>query len=785
MNLRFHWRLLEGGEDNQARLASGRYDAVKGQPDLETQVDFCRDAELAGIDALLVDVGFAKPDPMTLAMALARRTATVAFMVACRPGLMSPTLFVQQVNTFSAIANGRISLNVVAGHSAVEMAYFGDSLDHDSRYARMDEFLAICREFWGTDQPVNFSGNHFAIREGRLRTPFVAATARAPEIFVGGNSGSARDVAARRADCWMRFPLAPDRLAAEIRPVLDAGKQVGLRLAVIARSTRDEALAAARELIADADDAARDLRSFVQLSDSHAVRSIDYLAEQEWLTPCLWTGAVSTLGVTNVCLLGSYDEVAAQLVELGEIGVSQFILSGWPKWDEMVRFGREVIPRVHGRQPVATSAMASAAAARNGCQAHVAPAGERSGIGSPSSVIAKTRSTPSIDRLFSRTVCINLDRRPDRWRKMEDRFSRLGMRNVQRVSAVDGKQIQVPGAWAGMEGAYGCLRSHLSVIEAAARDGIDRLLILEDDAEFAPDFITRLGNAFEELPDDWSILYLCGSHRRPPVPLSDSLAQASYTLSTLAYAVSRTAFREILTFDHALPEAIDVRLAEVQSRRVFHCVRTNLAWPDLDYSDVQGAVTNHWYIRESLVIGDSCGLDMVGRVALIIPVLSPAWRCSDSSAMDYVINYFREAIPEVKVVRDSRPALDVGPEDLARRVSADLDETITYLVVAGSPVFFSKSHLIGALEMCRRHATVSPFCEVVPLSQSDVRRVLSGNRKSLDLSSYSRVRQDGLELGWGFFQRDAMKEDMKSAPRSAFEVPSFALDLRGQNQPHD
>ena len=25
--------------------------------------------------------------------------------------------------------------------------------------------------------------------------------------------------------------------------------------------------------------------------------------------------------------------------------MSHFILSGWPKWDEMVRFGREVVPR--------------------------------------------------------------------------------------------------------------------------------------------------------------------------------------------------------------------------------------------------------------------------------------------------------------------------------------------------------------------------------------------------------------------------------------------------------
>jgi alkanesulfonate monooxygenase len=348
--LRFHWRLLDGGEAARGASVATRHAEFRGSPDLDAQVRFCRDAEEAGIDSLLVDVGFAKPDPMLLAVALARRTERVTFMVACRPGLMSPTLFVQQVNSFSALAGGRISLNVVAGHSAVEMGYYGDALGHDERYQRMEEFLSVCRSFWESEGPVEFSGRHYSIRGGRLQTPFTSPTAKAPEVFVGGNSGPGRAVAAQWADCWVRFPLAPDRLAGEIRPVLDAGKQVGLRLGVVARPTRAEAVSAARDLVDHAGAAGRDLRAFVRQSDSQSIRSIDALSRDEWLSPCLWTGAVPTLGVTSVCLVGSYDEVADQLVALRELGVSQYILTGWPKWDEMVRFGRDVIPRVRDRE---------------------------------------------------------------------------------------------------------------------------------------------------------------------------------------------------------------------------------------------------------------------------------------------------------------------------------------------------------------------------------------------------------------------------------------------------
>jgi alkanesulfonate monooxygenase len=47
-----------------------------------------------------------------------------------------------------------------------------------------------------------------------------------------------------------------------------------------------------------------------------------------------------------VALVGSYEEVAQALIAYVRVGVTQFILSGWPKLDEMILFGKEVLPRV-------------------------------------------------------------------------------------------------------------------------------------------------------------------------------------------------------------------------------------------------------------------------------------------------------------------------------------------------------------------------------------------------------------------------------------------------------
>ena len=96
-------------------------------------------------------------------------------MVAARPGLMSPTLFVQHVNTFSTLAQGRISLNIVAGHSPEEQRYYGDHLAHDDRYERLEEWLRICLAFWKGEGTVEHSGKYYRIEGGRLNTPFWAA----------------------------------------------------------------------------------------------------------------------------------------------------------------------------------------------------------------------------------------------------------------------------------------------------------------------------------------------------------------------------------------------------------------------------------------------------------------------------------------------------------------------------------------------------------------------------------------------------------------------------------
>ncbi len=302
---------------------------------------------------MLMAVSFTRPDPLLLTIALAERTRSIRFMVACRSGLISPTYFVQQINTVSLLCGGRVCLNIVCGHTPEELKYYGDFLSHDERYERTDEFLRICRSFWNGPGEVDFDGRYFRIVKGRLMTPFKVGQG-SPEIFLSGNSRKAAELAVAHACCQWRIAAEPSALVPQVEPVLRRGTEVGLLVSVIARPTRSDAIEAAEALIAGLGSDSRAVHEILaEQSDSVGFTSTYRSAEEassRWLSPTLWTGAVPYLGPPAICLVGSYPEVAGALIEYGRIGISQFLLMGRPAAREMKHFGNGVLPLVRSQE---------------------------------------------------------------------------------------------------------------------------------------------------------------------------------------------------------------------------------------------------------------------------------------------------------------------------------------------------------------------------------------------------------------------------------------------------
>jgi alkanesulfonate monooxygenase len=348
--LRFHWSLSQAGDKLRRAQATEK---MSGLFDLAQQVEVCRHAEQNGIESLLMAIGFTRPDPLQLAIAIGLQTEKIKFMVACRSGLISPTFFVQQLNTVSALLPGRILLNVVCGHTPHELRYYGDFLDHDARYRRTSEFLAVCQGLWSGAFPYNFHGEYYKIENARLHTPFLGNATNAPEIFIGGNSAEAAGLAMEHGSCLWRFPAAPGDLEREITPVLQQGVEVGYLTSIIARPTRDEALAAAAKLVASVGQESRTVhQQFAARVDSEGFRSVYEMAlgDSAWITPCLWTGAVPYLGPPSIALVGSFKEIADAIMEYKQRGITQFLFMGWPDREEINYFGAGVLPLIRAHE---------------------------------------------------------------------------------------------------------------------------------------------------------------------------------------------------------------------------------------------------------------------------------------------------------------------------------------------------------------------------------------------------------------------------------------------------
>lgn len=351
--VQFHWQLVNGGEYSPMSRTELNESRVAALPDPEKQIEFCQAAERLGMESLLVAIGYAKPDPLLLSSCIAPFSKKIKFLIAVRSGLISPVFFTQQINTFSAAYNGRVLLNIVAGYSPIELGYYGDFLPHADRYERTAEFLKICNAIWRGKTPFDFNGKYYKIRQAQIYTPFISPDRQAPYIFLAGGSEDARKVAIQEADCWMRFPDTIEKLATDIRPVLDAEKEVGLRMSVVIRPTKKEAIEAAYSLnrsVQNRKTVQNAEKKIVQDSDSVSYKKNYHSFEGGWLNEWIWTGAVKTMGTAAIAFVGTPSEFRDMVMAYKKIGITQYILSGWPKLDSMQYFGKNVLPIVRERE---------------------------------------------------------------------------------------------------------------------------------------------------------------------------------------------------------------------------------------------------------------------------------------------------------------------------------------------------------------------------------------------------------------------------------------------------
>lgn len=169
--------------------------------------------------------------------------------------------------------------------------------------------------------------------------------------------------------------------------------------------------------------------------------------------------------------------------------------------------------------------------------------------------------------MFDRVVIINLKRRKDRLDAFRARQLSHGweMPEPQVFEAIEGNKVGVPSYYTSGGGAWGCCRSHVAVLERAVMDGVNSILVLEDDVTWMSDSWERLNQFMQDVPKDWDQLMLGGQHQRHPQSVSDHVVKCFDCQRTHAYAIRGDAIRELLKVWYACNTHIDHRMGPWQA----------------------------------------------------------------------------------------------------------------------------------------------------------------------------------------------------------------------------
>jgi alkanesulfonate monooxygenase len=363
MTVSLHWFLPTNGDSrgdlslgNAVGAAGSRVRDGSGEraPDVGYLGQIARSAEQLGFDAALTPTSSWCEDAWVMSAALSQVTERFRFLVAFRPGFTSPTLSAQMAATFQRVSGGRLLLNVVTGGDDVEQRRFGDRLGKEDRYERCGEFLHIVRELW-KGEPVTFHGKYYDVEDAT-----VIAADRWPELYFGGSSPAALEVAARYADVYLTWGEPPVAVAEKLRAVAERadeyGRQLryGIRLHVITRDTAEQAWAQADRLLAglSAEQIARS-QAVQRASQSEGQRRMTELhggrSDQLEISPNLWAGVGLVRGGAGTALVGSHEQVADRIAEYHALGIDEFILSGYPHLEEAYQVGEGVRPVLRQR----------------------------------------------------------------------------------------------------------------------------------------------------------------------------------------------------------------------------------------------------------------------------------------------------------------------------------------------------------------------------------------------------------------------------------------------------
>ncbi|MEV0568804.1 LLM class flavin-dependent oxidoreductase [Dactylosporangium sp. NPDC050588] len=336
---------------------------VNGRADPAVDIGFLRRyahvLEDGGFDYTLVPYNSTFHDPFTVAAALTQFTERIKPIIALRPNTMYPTVAAKALATLDQLSGGRAVVHFIAGGSDAEQAREGDRLAKAQRYERQEEYIRILRRVWTSTEPFSHAGTYYSFEDFVSVVRPVNGTI---PVSVGGSSDEAYRVGGALGDIFGLWgePLADtkqqiDRVAAEARR---AGREDTPRTWVTFRPivAATDALAwdkAHRILeILQGRRAAGPWKARWSGTDGPAnvgsQRLLEIAGRKDVHDRALWTPTATATGAAgaSTALVGSYETVAAAILDYVDLGADLISIRGYDNLDDAIDYGKYIIPLV-------------------------------------------------------------------------------------------------------------------------------------------------------------------------------------------------------------------------------------------------------------------------------------------------------------------------------------------------------------------------------------------------------------------------------------------------------
>lgn len=207
----------------------------------------------------------------------------------------------------------------------------------------------------------------------------------------------------------------------------------------------------------------------------------------------------------------------------------------------------------------------------------------------------------SLNNYFDHIYCINLSRRQDRKQRCKNIFKKHQI-DAEFFDAIDGSTIETkqfkydahakPYFSVGM---IGCTHSFIKVFEDAKQKKYQTILVLEDDVEFVENFNKLFKEYFEQIPNNWTMLYTSGNHRGEQYiqQTTENIYRIKNTLTAHFLGLKYEILDELIKETSKFTMPNDWHFAEVQKRTNAYCMVPHLTWQREGFSDNEQKEMNY------------------------------------------------------------------------------------------------------------------------------------------------------------------------------------------------